>query len=86
MRYRVYSGPSGSAELSPLEKERMLFKEFDDFDAALGWAAHLRETGRVPLLIEGDDGTRLSKREIAAALAPGVAAGASEDRQASNRS
>lgn len=85
MRYRVYSGPPGSAELSALEKERMLFKEFDDFDAALGWAAHLRQTGRVPLLIEGDDGTRLNKREIAAALAPGAAAGASEDRRASNR-
>jgi hypothetical protein len=84
MRYRVYSGPRGSADLAPLEKEKMLFKEFDHLDAALGWAKHLGESGRVPLLIEGDDGTRLNKREIAAALAPGVA-GAAEDHASQNR-
>jgi hypothetical protein len=66
MRYRVYSGPRGSAAISPLDRERMLFKEFD---GALGWARHLSASGRVPLLIEGDDGTRLDKRDIAAALA-----------------
>jgi hypothetical protein len=69
MRYRVYSGPRGSAALSPLDRERMLFKEFDTLDGALGWAQHLTASGRVPLLIEGDDGARLDKRDIAAALA-----------------
>ncbi len=68
MRYRVYSGPRGSAAISPLDKERMLFKEFDTLDAAFGWARHLAAGGRVPLLIEGDDGTRLDKQDIAAAL------------------
>jgi hypothetical protein len=68
MQYRVYSGPRGS--VAPLERERMLFKEFDTLDAALGWGRHLAATGRVPLLIEGDDGTRLDKRDIAAALGP----------------
>jgi hypothetical protein len=71
MRYRVYSGPRGSGEISPLDKERMLFKEFDDLDGALGWARHVADTDRVPLLIEGDDGTRLGKLEIAAALQRG---------------
>jgi hypothetical protein len=71
MRYRVYSGPRGSGEISPLDKERMLFKEFDDLDGALGWAQHVADTDRVPLLIEGDDGTRLGKLEIAAALRHG---------------
>jgi hypothetical protein len=47
----------------------MLFKEFDALDAALSWGRHLVASGRVPLLIEGDDGTRLDKRDIAAALA-----------------
>jgi hypothetical protein len=70
MQYRVYSGPRGSAEVAPLERERMLFKEFDTLDAALGWGRHLAASGRVPLLIEGDDGTRLDKRDIAAALGP----------------
>jgi hypothetical protein len=55
----------------------MLFKECDTLDAALGWARHLTATGRVPLLIEGDDGTRLDKRKIAAAL-PHARPGAAE--------
>jgi hypothetical protein len=69
MRYRVYSGPRGSVMSSPLEQDRMLFKEFDSLDVALGWARHLTASGRVPLLIEGDDGTRLDKEDLAAALA-----------------
>jgi hypothetical protein len=71
MRYQVYSGPPGSGAISPLERERMLFKEADTLDAALGWARHLSASGRVPLLIQGDDGTRLDKQAIAAALAHG---------------
>ena len=35
MRYRVFSGPPGSGAVSPLEKERLLFKEFDSLDGAL---------------------------------------------------
>jgi len=68
MRYRVYSGPPGSGALSPLEKERLLFKEFDSLDGAIAWARHLQENGLVPLSIDGDDGTSLTKQEIAAAL------------------
>jgi len=68
MRYRVYSGPPGSGALSPLEKERLLFKEFDSLDGAMAWARHLQDNGRVALSIDGDDGTSLSKQEIAAAL------------------
>lgn len=81
MRYRVYSGPRGSAAISPLEKPRMLFKEFDALDAALGWARHLSESGRVPLLIEGDDGTRFDKQAIAAELAPAARAAHRQDDQ-----
>jgi hypothetical protein len=73
MTYRVYSGPRGSAIRSPFDQERMLFKEFDTLDAALGWARHLGGSGRVPLLIDGDDGTRLDKQDIAAALVHTVA-------------
>jgi hypothetical protein len=69
MRYRVYSGPRGAADLAPLDHDQMLFKEFTSLDAAIGWAQRLTATGRVPLLIEGDDGTRLDKRAIAAAQA-----------------
>jgi hypothetical protein len=46
----------------------MLFKAFDQLDAAFAWAQHVGTTGRVALLIEGDDGTHLTKHEIASAL------------------
>lgn len=68
MSYRVYSGPRGSESISPLEKDRHLFKEFNLLDEAISWARHVNESGRVTLLIEGDDGTRLSKQQVAAAL------------------
>jgi hypothetical protein len=71
MRYRVYSGPKGSDEISPLSKQKMLFKEFTSMDEALSWSRHVEEGGRTPLLIEGDDGTRLDRRAIADALRVG---------------
>ncbi len=71
MRYRVYSGPKGSDEISPLAKEKMLFKEFTSVDQALSWSRHMEKEGRTPLLIEGDDGTRMDRRAIADALRVG---------------
>lgn len=68
MTYRVYSGPRGSQAVSPLEKDRHLFKEFNTLDDAMSWARHINNGGRVALLIEGDDGTRLSKQQIVTAL------------------
>ncbi|HZC57416.1 MAG TPA: hypothetical protein VE396_15445 [Xanthobacteraceae bacterium] len=68
MTFRVYSGPRGSQSISPLEKDRYLFKEFSILDEALSWARHINNGGRVALLIEGDDGTRLTKLQIAATL------------------
>jgi hypothetical protein len=41
-------------------------------DDALSWARHLEESGRIPLLIEGDDGTRLDRRAIVDALRAGI--------------
>jgi hypothetical protein len=72
MRYRVYSGPKGSGDIAPLEKEHLLFKEFTGLDDALDWSRHVEKKGRVPLLIEGDDGTRMNKRAIADALRVGA--------------
>jgi hypothetical protein len=72
MQYRVYSGPKGSADVSPLEKSQLLFKEFAALDDALSWARHLEGTGRIPLLIEGDDGTRMDRRTIVDALRVGI--------------
>jgi hypothetical protein len=66
--FRVYSGPRGSAPISPLEKSQHLYKEFVSLDEAMSWANHIKETGRSALLIEGDDGTRLDKQALAKAL------------------
>jgi hypothetical protein len=68
MRYRVYSGPRGSQDVSPIDKDRLLFKEYTELDEAFGWAQHLNDRGGVALLIEGDDGTSLNRRDIAHAL------------------
>jgi hypothetical protein len=69
MTYKVYSGPAGTDAVAPIHKDRMLFKEFPNFDDALSWASHIRETGRVAVLIEDESGRTFDKREIAAALA-----------------
>jgi len=66
--FRVYSGPPGSDALHPTEKSQHLYKEFSGLNDAIGWAHHVQETGRVPLLLEGDDGTRLDKKDLAKAL------------------
>ena len=52
----------------PLERDRLLLKEFGVLDDAFAWAHHVGTSGRVALLIEGDDGTHLTKHEIANAL------------------
>ncbi len=66
--YRVYSGPAGSKTLSPLDKGRHLFKECASMDEAVSFAQHLKATGRVALLIEGDDGTHLDRSALAKTL------------------
>jgi hypothetical protein len=71
MTYRVYSGPKGSGEIAPLAKEQMLYKEFMALDDALAWARHLDKDGRLPLLLEGDDGTRMDRRAIGNAIGVG---------------
>jgi hypothetical protein len=72
MRYRVYSGPKGSEDVSPMSKDKLLFKECSSVDDALSWARHVERGGRVPLLIEGDDGTRMDRRAIVNALRVGT--------------
>jgi len=69
MTYKVYSGPEGTEAVSPVNKDRMLFKEFASFEEALSWASHVKATGRTPLLIEDEGGRKFDKREIAAELA-----------------
>jgi hypothetical protein len=68
MTYRAYGGPRGTEWVAPLEKDRLLYKEFDTLDGAPGWARHVNDNERTAVLIEGDDGTHLDKREIVAAL------------------
>jgi len=72
MSYRVFSGPKGSENVSPFDRSQALYKECAGLDDALSWARHVAQSGRVPLLIEGDDGTRMDRREIGQALGVGV--------------
>jgi hypothetical protein len=71
MSYRVFSGPKGSPDITPLDRAQALFKQFDALDEALSWARHVEGTGRTPLLIEGDDGTHMDRRDIVNALRVG---------------
>jgi len=63
---------SGNPSKNPIsgrrEESQLLFKEFALLDDALSWARHLDASGRIPLLIEGDDGTRMDRRAIINAL------------------
>ncbi len=68
MQFRVYSGLRGAEDIRAIEKPKMLFKQFASLDEAVSWAHHLDRTGHVALLIEGDDGTSLTRQEIAALL------------------
>jgi hypothetical protein len=72
MRFRVYSGPRGSEDVSAIGKQQLLFKELSSLDEALSWARHLEQGGRVPLLIEGDDGTHMDRRSIVNAIRVGI--------------
>ena len=72
MRYRVYSGERDARGLSPRDRSRTPYTEFDYAEDALLWAQRLREHGRVALLVIGDDGTRMGKQEIADAIEPGA--------------
>lgn len=71
MTYRVYSGPKGTPSFSAIDKQQMLYKEIGTLDEALSWAGHVEKSGRTALMIEGDDGTRMDRREIGAALGAG---------------
>lgn len=72
MPFRVYSGPQGSPDVPAIDKEQMLFKELGSLDDALLWARFVEKRGRTPLLIEGDDGTRMDRRSIVNALRVGT--------------
>lgn len=67
MSYRLYPGPAGAEDLKTSDRSA-LYKEFRLFDDAIQFARGLQRRGRVALLLEGDDGTRMNRREIAAAV------------------
>ena len=54
-----------------LTRDTIVTAAFDVLDEALSWARHVGQTGRVALLLEGDDGTRMDRREIGNALGVG---------------
>jgi hypothetical protein len=67
MSYRLYLGPAGAEDLKTSDRSA-LYKEFRLLDEAIQFARSQRRKERVALLLEGDDGTRMNRREIAAAI------------------
>ena len=47
MAYKVFTGPPGSEAISPLEKDRWLFKELSNMDEALAFAQAVKRRGAV---------------------------------------
>ena len=72
MRYRVYSGPKGSGEVGPWRRTTCCSRNSPGSTTRWPGRATSERNGRVPLLIEGDDGTRMNKRAIADALRVGT--------------
>jgi hypothetical protein len=66
--FRVYHGTPGSGRLHPLQKGRWPCKEFGHLDEAFLWAKYAAKRGTSVLAIDGDDGTQLSRADIAAWL------------------
>jgi hypothetical protein len=64
--YRAYYGGGGGAAVPPLEKDQWRNKQFATLDEALLWARAVVRHGTTVISIEGDDGTQLSRNEIAA--------------------
>lgn len=68
--YRAYYGTPGCGLVPPLEKQRWPFKEFTTLDEALLWTQEVVRRGTAVIAIDGDDGTQLSRTEIASCIRP----------------
>ena len=63
--YRAYYGAAEYGRVPPLEKDRWPFREFPNLDEALLWTRAVVKHGTSVVAIEGDDGTQLTRSEIA---------------------
>jgi hypothetical protein len=63
--FRAYYGAPGCGAVPPLEKDRWPCKEFTNLDDALLWTRGVVKRGTAVVAIEGDNGTQLSRSEIA---------------------
>jgi hypothetical protein len=63
--YRAYYGAGECGPVPPLEKHRWPFREFSNLDEALLWTRAVAKHGTAVISIDGDDGTQLTRSEIA---------------------
>jgi hypothetical protein len=63
--YRAYFGTRGCGVPGPLEKERWPARTSSDLSQALVWAERVAKRGTVVVAIDGDDGTQLSRADLA---------------------
>lgn len=66
--YRAYYGAAGCGLPRPLEKGRVPFKEFSNLSEALLWTQCVVKRGTAVIAIDGDDGTQLSRTDIASCV------------------
>jgi hypothetical protein len=71
--YRAYFGTLGCGIPGPLEKERWPSRAFSDLGEALFWAERVAKRGTVVVAIDGDDGTQLSRTDIATQIGRSLA-------------
>jgi hypothetical protein len=64
--YRAYYSGGNLGSVPPLEKDRWPYQAFDNLDEALLWTRAVVKRGTTVMSIEGDNGTQLSRGEIAA--------------------
>jgi hypothetical protein len=63
--YRAYYAGGECRDVPALEKDRWPFREFQNLDDALLWTRGVVKHGTSVIAIEGDDGTHLTRGEIA---------------------
>lgn len=68
MIYRAYFGSPGCEMPGPLDKATWPCRAFSDIEEAVQWARSVAARGTSVIAIEGDDGTRLSRSDLAACL------------------
>jgi len=65
--YKVYWTETPPRE-TVVRKDRLVPRQYRELERAMDWARQVHDNGGTTWLIEGDDGTRLRRHQVVAAL------------------